>query len=101
MNLLQSIISYAGHATKKVIHVLLVLYNYQRVCFDIYLCAFLQVYTRLQKLNLAMSHSSVIRLVENIGTNHDAAVKEWRDTLLASIHSRNPDAEVIHLIQCV
>ena len=52
-------------------------------------------------MNLAMSHSSVIRLVENIGTNHDAAVKEWRDTLLASIHSRNPDAEVIYLIQCV
>lgn len=104
MNLLQSIISlilYAGHASEMVIHVLQVLYNYQSVCFDIYLCAFLQVYTRLQKLNLAMSHSSVIRLVEKIGTNHDAAVKEWRDTLLASIHSRNPDAEVIHLIQCV
>ena len=98
MNLLQSI--YTGHASKKVIHVLRVLYNYQSVCFDIYLCVFLQVYTRLQKLNLAMSHSSVVRLVENIGTNYDAAVKEWRDTLLASIHSRN-HAEVIHLIQCV
>jgi len=77
MNFLQSIISlilYAGHASKKVIHVLRVLYNYQTVCFDMYLCVFLQVYTRLQKLNLAMSHSSVIRLVEKIGTNHDAAV---------------------------
>ena len=46
-----------------------------------------------------MLHSSVICLVEKIGTNHDAAVKEWRDTPLACIHSRNPDAEVIHLIQ--
>ena len=35
-----------------------------------------------------------IHLVEKIGSDHDAAVKEWKDTLLASTHSRNSEGKV-------
>ena len=45
-----------------------------------------QVYAQLYKLNLVMSYPSAIQLVDKVGSDHDAIVKEWRGTLLASIH---------------
>ena len=41
----------------------------------------LQVYDRLQKLNLTMSHPQLLRLVDKLGLHHDARVMEWRDAL--------------------
>lgn len=49
----------------------------------------LQVYQRLQRLNLTVSHSSVIRLLESVGEKFDAQVKEWRDVLVSTLDSRN------------
>ena len=96
MNLLQKIISlilYAGHASKKVITSNVTSALFWCVTFVLYLF-YDQVYTRLHKLNLAMSYPSAIQLVDKVGSDHDAIVKEWRDTLLASIHSRNSEGEV-------
>ena len=94
MNLLQKIISlilYAGHASKKVISSNVTI-NFILVY---YLCTMLvHDHARLHKLNLAMSYPSAIQLVDKVGSDHDAIVKEWRGTLLASINSRNSKGEV-------
>ena len=39
------------------------------------------MYQRLQKLNVTVSHKTVIRLVTALGENHDVRVVEWRDRL--------------------
>ena len=39
------------------------------------------MYRRLSVMNICMSHSSVLRLVEKVGTGHDSIVEKWRDTL--------------------
>ena len=45
----------------------------------------LQVYERLQKLNLSMSHSQLLRLVDKLGMDHDARVLNWRDSLISKM----------------
>ncbi|XP_064384950.1 uncharacterized protein LOC135333864 [Halichondria panicea] len=63
MNIVQkinSLILYAGHSSK-------------------------QVYQRLNPLNLTVSHVSMIRVLAKVGLGYDARVKEWRDSLLATI----------------
>ncbi len=40
---------------------------------------YIQVYQRLQRLNLTVSHSSMIRIVDIFGKNHDSKLKQWRD----------------------
>lgn len=47
----------------------------------------IQVYERLQKLCLSMSHKSTIRLVIQLGKNHDDQVKKWRDSFLLDVAS--------------
>ncbi len=37
-----------------------------------------QVYQRLQKIGLCMSHFSTIKLVDSLGEDFDMAVKEWK-----------------------
>lgn len=44
-----------------------------------------QVFERLQKLNVTMSHSQLTRLVEEMGSNFDAVVIGWRDHLISKI----------------
>lgn len=34
----------------------------------------MQVYQRLQKLNVTVSYSSLLRLIKNVGENHDEKV---------------------------
>ncbi len=36
-----------------------------------------------------MSHSTVIRLLDNVGKDHDQQVKEWRDEITATLDSTN------------
>lgn len=50
----------------------------------------LQVYDRLQKLNLTMSHPQLLRLVDKVGLHHDARVMEWRDALMQEILNKSP-----------
>ena len=50
---------------------------------------FLQVYERLQKVNLTMSHRVVVRLVTKLGVGHDAKVKEWQNFLASRLDAGN------------
>ena len=36
-------------------------------------------------MNICMSHSSVIRLIDKLGHGHDAVVEKWRDTLQSEL----------------
>ena len=54
-----------------------------------YYLNFLQVYERLQTLNLTMSISSTRRLVKTLGTGYDQKVKDWRDLLATTLSVRN------------
>ena len=46
---------------------------------------YLEVYQRLQRLNLTVSHSFIIRLVERVGKNYDERVKAWRDSIITQL----------------
>ena len=45
----------------------------------------LQVYERLQKLNITVSHRQLLRLIDKLGMNHDGKVLEWRDALVVEL----------------
>ncbi len=38
----------------------------------------MQVYDRLQKLCLCLSHSKTIQLVDQLGTDHDEVARQWK-----------------------
>lgn len=66
---------YAGHAAKKVKNV---------CCFVRIIVLFvlkLQVYTRLNKLGMCVSHKTVIRLVKKLGKDHDHPVVQWKEAV--------------------
>ena len=51
----------------------------------------LQVYERLQKVNVTMSHQVTIRLLTKLGARHDEVVKRWQDALarlVADVHAK-------------
>ena len=41
----------------------------------------MQVFTRLQRLNLCVSHQATITFLTKIGESHDNEVVEWRNSL--------------------
>ena len=45
----------------------------------------MQVYTRLHKLGICMSHKSTVRLLDKLGEGHDAEVHKWKEDLLTHI----------------
>lgn len=47
----------------------------------------MQVYERLQKLFVTVSHKSTIRLVKALGKDFDKPVKDWRDSILPSLNT--------------
>ncbi len=49
------------------------------------LFVFKQVYQRLQKVNVCMSHIVTCRLLESLGDGHDKLVLQWRDNLIESL----------------
>ena len=53
------------------------------------------MYERLQTLNFTLSPSSVIRLVDKIGKDFDAPVKEWRETIVSKFDSENEIVSVV------
>ena len=88
MNLIQKInsrILYAGHSSKHVCKY----YASLLWCIDLTAPAFihLQVYQRLQRLNLTTSHSSLIRLLEKVGKGYNDLVLKWRDVIVANVDS--------------
>ena len=46
-------------------------------------------------MNLCMSHSSVLRLVDKVGEGHDATVENWKKCLQSEL--RIPGAEEVSL----
>ena len=73
MSLLQHVISlilYCGHASKQVC------YNNVATIID------LQVYTRLQKLCLSLSHKAMSRCVEKLGRDFNAPIVKWCDDIM-------------------
>ena len=53
------------------------------------------MHERLQTLNFTLSPSSVIRLVDKIGKDFDAPVKEWRETIVSKFDSENEIVSVV------
>lgn len=41
----------------------------------------MQVFVRLQKLCLSMSHKRVTSMIDDLGKDHDQEVLKWRDGL--------------------
>ena len=48
---------------------------------------FIQVFERLQKLNICMSYRTTIRLVNALGMDYDAVVCKWRDSLVPGLEN--------------
>lgn len=44
-----------------------------------YICITLQTIKRLNKLGLCVSHQRTLKIVQELGNNHDATVLSWRD----------------------
>lgn len=82
MSLVQRIISlilYAGHSGKQVN----LLYSYP----GYRVIATLQVFQRLQRLNLCMSHQLTSKLITTIGRGFDAKVYQWKHALLSEVEA--------------
>ena len=45
-------------------------------------CFQFQVYERLQKLCITVSHKSMIHLLDDVGKDFDRVVCEWRDSFI-------------------
>lgn len=71
-----SIILYAGNADKQVMY-MSCKYNFLHFHF--------QVFNRLQKLNICMSHQTTIKLVDMLGSDFDSKVHQWRDSLISAL----------------
>ena len=79
MSLLQRVISlilYCGHASKRVSVYVTIMLDWLATVID------LQVYTRLQKLCLSLSHKAMSRCVEKLGRDFDAPTVKWRDDIM-------------------
>lgn len=56
----------------------------------------MQVFQRLQKLNLCMSHQVTSTLITSIGSEYDKEVHQWKDAALSELESTS-ESEVIKL----
>lgn len=93
MCLVQKIISlilYSGHSGKQVNN------RYLVNQFIYILQCYTQVFQRLQKVNVCLSHQATTTLVNTLGSNHDKSVLQWRDTLADTL---GDSTEVINIIR--
>lgn len=77
---LVSLILYAGHCGKQVLAIALSIILHHGL--GIY-CT--QVYIRLQRLNLTLSHRAVVTLVSDLGADFDHKVRRWQEALTNSL----------------
>lgn len=47
----------------------------------LYMCYSTQVYNRLSKLGISVTHSTVVQVVQKLGEKHDQVVRDWRAAL--------------------
>ena len=72
-----STVPYAGRASKKVpLHVLYALSNLNMAMLIIYIT---QVYTRLNKCGVSITHRAAIRTIHSLADNYDTDVLAWKD----------------------
>ena len=55
----------------------------------------MQVYKRLQKLGVSLSHTATLLTVKRMGINHDKLVLDWKQHLSGSTSAANPGANVM------
>lgn len=60
----------------------------------------IQVFQRLQKLNLCMSHQVTSTLISTIGKDYDAKVHQWKQDVLVEVDS-TVEAEVKAIHKCM
>ena len=75
---------YAGHASKRVctLYVCLIEYTvYSCKCMYNFIS---QVYTRLNKLGVCLSHKAVTRIVKKMGDDHDKPLRVWQASVSKS-----------------
>ena len=80
MNLVQRLLStilYMGHTNTLVCLTPIFYYNTVIIMINL----FMQVFDRLQKLHLCLSHRKTVRTVDKLGENHDSVLCEWRNAL--------------------
>ncbi len=54
------------------------------------ICVFIiKVYQRLHKLNISVSYSTMIRLLDNVGKDFDLQVRDWRNRVVATLDQTN------------
>lgn len=83
MQKILTLILYGGHSGKQVA-ALLYIFNHQVLWM---ILCILQVYERLQKVNVTMSHKSSVRLLTKLGDRFDTKLTEWRDKTISLLHS--------------
>lgn len=49
---------------------------------------YLQVFDRLNKLNLCVSHTATVSIVTALGKDHNKEVKKWRDEISQFIEDK-------------
>ncbi len=75
-----SLVLYAGHCSKQVsINIALLITQVQSDFVS------MQVFTRLQRLGICLSHGTTLKTVDGMGQNHDQEVKKWAQELELSI----------------
>jgi L1 cell adhesion molecule like protein len=52
---------------------------------------FKKAFSRLSSLGLCVSHSTTLKLVNQLGENHDARVKKWRDDIITNELEKQED----------
>ena len=60
----------------------------------------MQVYHRLHRMNLTVSHASLIHLLERVGKGHDSRVKEWKDAVTAKLDDTDENV-CAHIYSCL
>ena len=55
----------------------------------------LQTYTRLQKFNLTVSHKSLIRPLNKVGSTFDEKATKWRDGLLNLLYTSETSVSLL------
>ena len=65
---------------------------------------YIQVYSRLNALELSVSYSTVITLIDNLGKDHDKEVYNWRDDMAALLTNGNsvmslPSCQIAYTVE--
>jgi len=77
-----SLVLYAGHCSKQVG----VIYTYiLLIHFSDNGCLSMQVFTRLQRLGICLSHKATLNIVDHMGEHHDEKVLQWVQDLESAI----------------